>query len=398
MKTTGIDPRFGTGHSVVLSFVFFLGHRTIMQPARSLHATPPAFPLALSLALVVAGWTALSVHAADGMQVACAATTNVSLMTADGERLQREDNWLAVAWQPPEWPTQGSGFVVRAQDASGLMFEEAETANGGPEHIRDNAFLVEEAFNQEPGVVQHIFNWITLWDDTPQGRTRDFATTYTMELPLFSQTHQFSFTTEFVDAFEKPSIGPAEQQGGVGDTFLNYRYQLLADDDFLWVAPRFSLIVPTGDERFGLGTGKLGYQFNLPISKYGERFDLHFNAGLTHTPDVSVPLGGGFFSPRHDLRGHNLGASIFYKPQTYFHVFVEALALWDEEIDELGSRDDVTHVFVNPGARYAVCQFDEVEWVLGVAVPVGLTSETPDIGLFAYMSVEHAFLKVANGQ
>jgi hypothetical protein len=44
--------------------------------------------------------------------------------------------------------------------------------------------------------------------------------------------------------------------------------------------------------------------------------------------------------------------------------------------------------------RYAVCQFDEVEWVLGVAVPVGLTRDTPDIGVFAYMSVEHAFVKL----
>src|SRR5262245_64112884 len=45
----------------------------------------------------------------------------------------------------------------------------------GPKHIRDNAFLVEEAFNQEPGDVQHIFNWTNFWDRTRRGRTRDFA-------------------------------------------------------------------------------------------------------------------------------------------------------------------------------------------------------------------------------
>ena len=33
----------------------------------------------------------------------------------------------------------------------------------GPEDIRDNAFLVEEAYNQEPGVVQHILNWSNAW-------------------------------------------------------------------------------------------------------------------------------------------------------------------------------------------------------------------------------------------
>ena len=51
-------------------------------------------------------------------------------------------------------------------------------------------------------------------------------------------------------------------------------------------------------------------------------------------------------------------------------------------------------LFLNPGGRYAVCQFEEVEWVLGVSTPIGLTADTPDIGVFAYMSVEHAFRKV----
>ena len=52
-------------------------------------------------------------------------------------------------------------------------------------------------------------------------------------------------------------------------------------------------------------------------------------------------------------------------------------------------------VLVNPGVRYAVCQYEDVEWVLGVSVPVGLTRDSPDIGVFAYMSVEHTFRKAA---
>jgi hypothetical protein len=212
-----------------------------------------------------------------------------------------------------------------------------------------------------------------------------------MELPLGSQKHQFSFTTQFLTAFEQPGGGPATQQGDVGDTFLNYRYQLLANDDFLWCAPRVSLIVPTGDERFGLGTGEVGYQFNLPISRYGERFDFHFNAGATITPHVSLPLPAGSPSPTHDLRGYNLGASAFWKPQTYLHFFVEGLSLWGEEIDDFGRRDGGAQVFVNPGVRYAICQFEDVEWVIGASVPVGLTEDSPDLGAFAYMSVEHVF-------
>lgn len=287
-----------------------------------------------------------------------------------------------------------------------------------PEHIRDNAFLVEEAFNQEAGEVQHIFNWINLWDRSSLGRTRDLAWSYTMELPLGSQKHQFSFTVQTLGAFEKPKGESPTQPGGLGDTFLNYRYQLLADDDFLWCAPRLSLIAPTGDERFGLGTGRVGYQFNLPVSRYGDRFDFHFNAGFTYTPNVSafltpetIPggnlpmpdpslqgIGNGALlatrSPRRDLRGYNLGASAYWKPRVNLNFFVEGLALWNDEIDDRGSRRNITQVFVNPGVRYAVCQFEEVEWVIGVSAPIGLTRNTPDIGIFVYMSVEHAFRKV----
>lgn len=53
-----------------------------------------------------------------------------------------------------------------------------------------------------------------------------------------------------------------------------------------------------------------------------------------------------------------------------------------------------TQVYVNPGVRYAVCQFEEVEWVIGVSAPVGLTRDTPDIGIFAYMLIEHSFRKI----
>lgn len=268
----------------------------------------------------------------------------------------------------------------------------------GPEHMRDNAILVEEASNQEAGVVQHIFNWLNAWDRDQGDRTRSFAFSYTMELPIGSQKHQFSFTSILSTEYFTPLGGPEVREGGIGDTLLNYRYQLLADDDFLWVAPRVGLILPTGDERRNLGTGQLGYLFNLPVSHYGEMFDFHFNAGATFIPNVSLPINNGLFSPRHNLEAYSLGVSGYWKPATYLHFFVEALALWVDEIDDFGFQGNRTQVFLNPGLRYAVCQFEEVEWVLGFSVPIGLTRDTPDIGVFAYMSVEHTFRKTKNGK
>jgi|GEM_PF-1712364 len=289
---------------------------------------------------------------------------------------------------PDAAPKSGNG------DTNGKKEDKKEE----PKHIRDNAILVEEAFNQEPGEVQHIFVWQNFWDRTSQGRTRDFSLAYTMELPLGSQKHQFSFTAQHLTHFDDPNIGPAAQQGDVGDTFLNYRYQLLADEEFLWCAPRFSVILPTGDRYLGTGTGAVGYQFNLPVSHYGAQFDFHFNAGCTYTPDVAVPISlvPKVLSPRHDLRGYNLGASVYWKPKVNFHLYVEALALWRDEIDEWGSRVSTTQVFISPGLRFAVIQ-EPLEWVLGVGVPIGLTRAAPDIGVFAYMSIEHPFRKKKNG-
>lgn len=301
-----------------------------------------------------------------------------------------------------EWPSVTVTMFpwwAKSDDKPGAPNGNGENGNGDkkeddePKHIRDNGFFVEEASNQEPGVVQHIFNCVNFWNSMPQERTRDFLYAYTMEIPLGSQKHQFSFTTQFLTAYEKPAGGQASLQGDVADTFLNYRYQLLADDDFLWCAPRFSLLVPTGDKRFGSGFGQLGYQVNLPISRYGENFDFHLNIGGTCIPHVSLPQANGVPSPRHDLRGFNIGAAAYWKPRVNLHFFVEAVAFRFENIDDFGFRQGATQVLVNPGVRYAICQLDDVEWVVGLSVPVGLNHDTPDIGVFAYMSVEHSFRK-----
>ena len=99
-------------------------------------------------------------------------------------------------------------------------------------------------------------------------------------------------------------------------------------------------------------------------------------------------------SPTQDLWAYNLGASVFWKPQTWLHFFVEGLFVWEDEITDLGFRDEAFIAIVNPGVRCALCQFEEVEWVVGVSAPIGVSDDAPDIGLFLYMSVEHTFRKV----
>ena len=296
--------------------------------------------------------------------------------------------------------------AARVQDADrppsqieigGVIYERREKSDDGdegPENISDNSFLLEEAYNQEPGVAQHIFNWIYTWDGPASNRHREFAATYSLELPIGSQQHQFSFITLFRNVVDE-SGGVASEEGGVGDTFLSYRYQLWLEKwgDPVSVAPRFSVLLPSGDAGRGLGFGEVGYQFDLPLSKQFKRFDVHFNAGFTSVPGVKVDLGSGLFSSPENIWITNLGGSVFWKPQTYFHVFLETLLLFGDELDNQGLVDHTTQVILNPGFRYALCQLDDVEWVVGASVPVGVTPDAPDIGVFLYMSVEHRFAK-----
>lgn len=264
---------------------------------------------------------------------------------------------------------------------------DAERAN-----IQDNSFFIEEAYNQEPGVVQHIFNWVALWNDD-DGRSREFAFTYTIEVPIFSQDHQLSLVLPTLDRFERSDdmMPTRESAGGFADTIVNYRYQLLYEDDTRpAIAPRASLILPTGDEDRRLGFGTLGYSFNLPISKELDPFAFHLNAGYTFLPDVSAPLESGRESPGRDVHIYNFGFSAVWLATFDLNPFVELLALIDDGIDDVGERERKTVILLNPGVRYALYTDDRVQWVVGAALPIGLTRDSPDVGVFGYMSVEHA--------
>ena len=198
---------------------------------------------------------------------------------------RRFASWIGMAWL-------SSGSAAVAADP--------RPAAG----IQDNSFLIEEAYNQEAGVIQHI-NGLRL-----QGGDAFFN--FTQEWPLASQRHQFSYSIPY--AWQRPGNAAEQDQTdlivdfeeggapeqGLGDIMLNYRYQALFETDAQPAfAPRLSLILPTGDRDKGLGNESLGYQINLPVSKIvSDRVTVHGNAGLTSYVDVdgrqptSFNLGG----------------------------------------------------------------------------------------------------------
>ncbi|HTN71457.1 MAG TPA: transporter [Methylomirabilota bacterium] len=251
------------------------------------------------------------------------------------------------------------------------------------EVIEDNSFLIEEAYNQDPGVVQHIFNFVYSHDPGNRG----WAFTFTQEWPLYGLDHQISYT---IPSFHVSDEG--EHQYGIGDILLNYRYQALEEGPAKPAfAPRFSLIVPTGNRDKGTGNGVVGYQWSLPFSKkVASRLALHANFGLTYLPHVRLPLDDGHLSPKRSLVSYAVGGSAIFAILPRLHAMLEWLGTFEQDINnETGRAERFFKPLISPGFRAAIFNEEELQVVVGVGVPIGLNKQANNIAGFLYFSIEH---------
>ena len=244
--------------------------------------------------------------------------------------------------------------------------------------IMDNSFLVEEAYNQEPGVVQHIFNAVYGMNELIGPELHALNLSFTEEWPVFSQKHQFSYTIP-----QNFLWNNGEAANGFGDVQLTYRYQVYQDEKSLTAfAPRFTLVLPTGSVIEGFGDGALGYQWGLPFSTtLSDRWFVHANAGLTFLPDVVRPSG-------EDFLRYNLGASAIYCVNDRFNLMLEWIGNWSETPEVNGGLRHEFSSVISPGFRYAINFQNGSQFVLGLATPLGLTRTAPQLGAFLYLSFE----------
>lgn len=221
-------------------------------------------------------------------------------------------------------------------------------------HIADNSFLIEEAYNQEPGVVQHI----STFGREETGGSWEYG--FTQEWPLGGIRHQLSYTL--------PLVHPDGFGTGLGDVLLNYRYQAVGDGTGpLHVAPRLSLVLPTGSEERGRGSGSLGLEGNFPVSLVaGNALALHSNTGFS--------LDGE--SGAVDVR---LGASGILRVRRWVNFMLETI--WESEAEDV--------VLLSPGVRWAIDAGD-LQIVPGVAYTIAAGPAASDV-LFLYLSFEHPF-------
>jgi hypothetical protein len=244
--------------------------------------------------------------------------------------------------------------------------------------IEDNSYFIEEAYNQEDRVVQHINNGrISLLS------SHDFAYTFTQEWPVFSQKHQFSYTIGF-------STLNSGNVFGFNDVILNYRYQLTGHDAFITLAPRISLILPTGNAKKDLGTGVFGYQFNLPASKrISNSLVCHANLGYTLLPNVES-TGADSTIYHHTYSFVNFGASTIWLMSYRTNLMLEVIYNILHEAGE--SSKMVTHgqAIISPGIRHAF-DLKSLQIVPGIAVPILIQDNNTEFGVFLYLSFEHPF-------
>jgi hypothetical protein len=226
----------------------------------------------------------------------------------------------------------------------------AQTPQEAESPIQDNSFLIEEAYNQDPGVVQHIQTF------SRATRGGGWLYTFTQEWPAPTIKHQFSYMLAMAQ------VGGAQ---GAGDVALNYRYQWIGDADAkVAISPRFTVLLPTGNERRGLGSGGAGVQVMLPVSTVlTPSLVAHWNLGATTIPSKHV---------------HNItaGNSFVWLAKPRLNVLVETL--WSRTSDRGGHDSQAT---VSPGIR----------WSYDFAFP--MTNHGGGKSVFLYLSFEHPFVK-----
>lgn len=238
--------------------------------------------------------------------------------------------------------------------------------------IMDNSFLIEEAYNQEYGVVQHISTFAHNED------LDAWSASFTQEWPVGSQRHQLSFTLPY---------SRADGSGGIGDIALHYRRQLREIHPQLAISPRLSVVLPTGSSESGFGKGGAGLEAALPVSYIlNERFFGHTNGGLTLTPTAKAPDGS-----ETAIFETFIGQSLIWLVHPQFNVMLELAWAAEETPLSNGGVARTENFFFSPGVRGAINLSSGMQIVPGIAVPIGVGPSRGDRALFVYLSVEHAF-------
>ena len=273
---------------------------------------------------------------------------------------------------PPAHAQETSELFSRRVSVAGATQAAAPTSGSARKfEITDNSFLVEEAFNQEARIFQNIASWTLSRDGA-------WNATFTQEWPLGGTAHQFSYTIPF---------SSGDGSTGIDDMLLNYRYQLWDETSgHPAVAPRVSVVLPTGHTAAGFGSRAAGVQINVPFSKQFRDLYVHWNAGLTWLPRVALSDAD---TPRASLTSPQIAASGIWRVTPMFNVMLEALVQFEESVED-GRRVVNEHTTIAPGSRRG-WNIGDRQLVIGAAVPISMAESGRSAAALTYFSYELPF-------
>lgn len=244
-----------------------------------------------------------------------------------------------------------------------------------PPEISDNSFLIEEAYNQERGVVQHISSFVRA------RHSGAWAYSFTQEWPVnAAPRNQVSGTLSLIAAGDGA-------RAGVGDALIHWRYQVVSGPR-LAIAPRASVILPTGSWRQDRGSGGVGVDVNLPVSlAAGRHLVAHWNVGATIVPRARDAAGD-----RAAATGVRVGQGLVWKARPRVNGMLEVQVVRQQAVIGSSLTTWETSVLVSPGVRWAYNRPGGLQIVPGVAVPIEVTRGAHNRwSVLLYLSFEHPF-------
>ena len=237
--------------------------------------------------------------------------------------------------------------------------------------LEDNSFLIEEAYNQEPGVVQQMGTFL-------RGRGGAWVASFTQEWPVPGQEHQLSYTLTYGRA-------GADGARGLGDILVNYRYQAVYQEDRVAFAPRLSAVIAGSNADSGASYRGLGLQGMLPVSTTLTPWLVtHSNLGITWIPS------GRSGDAQAEFLVLALGQSFVWLLAPRFNVLLETLWL-STDLRSGGTTRREQALLVSPGVRWGIDLPGDAQVVLGLAAPLGVGPSAGERSVFLYLSFEAPF-------
>ncbi|MCI0461657.1 MAG: hypothetical protein L0Z62_32300 [Gemmataceae bacterium] len=263
----------------------------------------------------------------------------------------------------------------------------------------DFFFLTGGPYTQKKNSPQII--WANQWfrRDTVLLDSRDYTGAGRFEWGL---TDRWEADFEFGALATRERVAgiTTASESGPADLLVGVRYRLLREESApftLTTGPQ--VMAPVASRRKGLGTGEVGYAWDLAAAKdWGGPVFLVTSINLSLTPDVpAFPDGRGL---RFDLSAINWGTAVgvraLERPAASgahhdLHLLLELGGARGDSIDA-GRRTRGTDLLFSSGVRYGFLNRSGHLFEIGLAVPVGITSSAPDWGLILQVQFELASL------